>query len=927
VNKLATFTLDGYNSYSGCDIVVTASLPLINGQSVGKYYTLGSIQTLSISTHQDKRPVRSLGVINAKDYVMGPRTIAGSMVFAVFNKHFATEIMKDLGTVLLPDEIPALDITISFANEYGKKSRMAIYGVKLINEGQVMSINDLYTENTYQFVALGLEPLNVETDSALFNGSNLGNDGDLFFTSDGADGSGYYNVEDFNNNSGSNVSDSIKNNPELDSGKLLDNNIIYDGDESVFLQVSVQNAYEDEDMGLATFYMLPEQKDGMIYIYEGDEKKEGDPDYGLPVNDIKENYSISLYRGKYTAQYVEETTSKYSNIVTFVVETQKYEMSRGTKINVVPFIEKVTDKTITVSLDSKEFDTIHYFKRGGAVASMLFEKSPITLENLEPNTVYWIYFGNSIENSKNSVGKKTEPITVKTFKEDITEADYFRAYVEDNSNLLINDKDEVLNTIDELEGKVPDDLLQQADSNEAVVSDVQVKFPNKFVKSKTLIDAILSLPDSAIKQELLIFANKLTYQLISSYNSTAEHHISENISRNPFSAQISLKDYDKAFVYEYNNKKSYLINTFDCLTESFYGKSNKHYNVVGSKFETNKKSIPRFFSICKNTYMDKLIKYTNTNAYENLDLSSNLIRYHRYDSKTILALTIKENCYCDLNVLPAPYVYISDTNKVMANVKYDFINAHNIYNLVCAELNEALDYTPFRKVKFNGFMDSINLEEHYLGLVPGNKYLFWIEDNDNMKLSKPFLFEYTLNDTTLKEIYRDDVNRILDRLKREMLNKYSNNFMLEELFQYIRSIEPPEKDLYSTLESELITYCGNSKYEIMTYDMLFELMKITQTQNRMNILFDITIDKKNRNINFKVPDGYYMCAIKYTEDGSEKVHCWENTLNYGGDGYVLLFVMSNNMLYKSGFVLIDCKNNRYLAVDGLVEYISEGDVN
>ena len=153
---MATFTLDGYNSYSGCDIVVTASLPLINGQSVGKYYTLGSIQTLSISTHQDKRPVRSLGVINAKDYVMGPRTIAGSMVFAVFNKHFATEIMKDLGTVLLPDEIPALDITISFANEYGKKSRMAIYGVKLINEGQVMSINDLYTENTYQFVALGL---------------------------------------------------------------------------------------------------------------------------------------------------------------------------------------------------------------------------------------------------------------------------------------------------------------------------------------------------------------------------------------------------------------------------------------------------------------------------------------------------------------------------------------------------------------------------------------------------------------------------------------------------------------------------------------------------------------------------------------------------------------------------------------------------
>ena len=158
---MAYFTIEGYNSYSGCDITVTASLPPINGQIINKYYTLGSLQTLSISTHQDKRPVRSLGVINAKDYVMGPRTIAGSMVFAVFNKHFATEIMNDLGAsggknVVLPDEIPALNITINFANEYGRMSRMAIYGVKIINEGQVMSINDLYTENTYQFVALGL---------------------------------------------------------------------------------------------------------------------------------------------------------------------------------------------------------------------------------------------------------------------------------------------------------------------------------------------------------------------------------------------------------------------------------------------------------------------------------------------------------------------------------------------------------------------------------------------------------------------------------------------------------------------------------------------------------------------------------------------------------------------------------------------------
>lgn len=171
---MATFNLNGYNSYSGCDIVVTARLNIINNDNSvrEKVYTLGSIQTLSVSTHQDKKSVRVIGSVNALDYTMGPRTIAGSLVFAVFDQHFATEMFEDLSSItgktfFLPDELPALDLTISFANEYGRTSRMAIYGVRIINEGQVMSVNDLYTENTYQFVANALEPLSRGTGDGL----------------------------------------------------------------------------------------------------------------------------------------------------------------------------------------------------------------------------------------------------------------------------------------------------------------------------------------------------------------------------------------------------------------------------------------------------------------------------------------------------------------------------------------------------------------------------------------------------------------------------------------------------------------------------------------------------------------------------------------------------------------------------------------
>lgn len=164
-----------YNSFSGCDMAVTCNI-------LNQTISLGSLQTISYSIHMDRQPVRSIGNINAKDYTLGPRTIAGSLVFAVFDKHLLyhmieafwnnktntyasneyTKVASKYQSLtesrhILADELPPFDITISFANEYGTQSKAAIYGVRLVNEGQVMSINDIYTENTYQFVATDID--------------------------------------------------------------------------------------------------------------------------------------------------------------------------------------------------------------------------------------------------------------------------------------------------------------------------------------------------------------------------------------------------------------------------------------------------------------------------------------------------------------------------------------------------------------------------------------------------------------------------------------------------------------------------------------------------------------------------------------------------------------------------------------------------
>ena len=159
-------------SYSGTDIVVTAQLCIGNTKS--EFMTMGSLQTITYSVYDRMEPIHSLGNVNTKDYVHTHRYIAGSMVFAVFDQHWAKEFIekycKSAGIAesekILTDEIPPMNITISMGNEYGSSSRTALYGVRLFNEGMTMSVNDIYTEHTYQFVALNIDYLeNVQLPS------------------------------------------------------------------------------------------------------------------------------------------------------------------------------------------------------------------------------------------------------------------------------------------------------------------------------------------------------------------------------------------------------------------------------------------------------------------------------------------------------------------------------------------------------------------------------------------------------------------------------------------------------------------------------------------------------------------------------------------------------------------------------------------
>jgi peptidoglycan hydrolase-like protein with peptidoglycan-binding domain len=121
---------------------------------------LGNISTISYSIYRIKKPVNVLGNINIKGICKGPRVVAGTMIFTLINKHWVNEVIEAFpwiydkaGGKIYADELPLFDIVIISANEYGNYVSASIYGVDITDEAQVLSVQDLYTENQFSYIA------------------------------------------------------------------------------------------------------------------------------------------------------------------------------------------------------------------------------------------------------------------------------------------------------------------------------------------------------------------------------------------------------------------------------------------------------------------------------------------------------------------------------------------------------------------------------------------------------------------------------------------------------------------------------------------------------------------------------------------------------------------------------------------------------
>ena len=150
-----------YKTYTGTDTLVFVIFP------ESKPIILGSLTTISYSIFREKRPVPLLGKINTGGYTRGMRTIAGSMIFTVINQHFVEDIIQQIPYLsahdkIKADELPFFDVMIVCANEYGANAQMMLYGVEFLDDAQVISINDMFIENTFGFVARDIDILTAK---------------------------------------------------------------------------------------------------------------------------------------------------------------------------------------------------------------------------------------------------------------------------------------------------------------------------------------------------------------------------------------------------------------------------------------------------------------------------------------------------------------------------------------------------------------------------------------------------------------------------------------------------------------------------------------------------------------------------------------------------------------------------------------------
>lgn len=878
-------------SFSGCDIV--ASIDILDSSNIRKSHILGSLLTLTYSTFQDKKPVRSLGNINAKDYVYGPRTIAGTMIFAVFNKHIIYEISGGNETSLM-DELPPFDISISYANEYGIQSRMAIYGVRIVSEGQTVSVNDIYTENTYQYVAQDIEYINDTTKNTLKK--SKGNS--KIITS---------------------VSDTVTAaTPASKLVELIDKNNVLNTSSSkkatVVLSCKAVDALSLKKLGIAKLTLNPSQKDGITTI-TGTNGTINVDNSEFPNSTLY----IPLQCGDYTAIYENANSGLKSNEVSFNIGYKEVD-----NVSTAPLIIQRTDSSIKVMINNLHHDTLKY----GVVvngADIVYSSKNInsrtaTITNLVPDTTYSIYSCNKDDTSYK--------VTVKTLKTKTVLFDLIEDTINSNAVKLKYPKGDYLAVISYAKQIYLDN---ESKSQAFSVSDSLMS-----IRQKAVLDYNVT-EDTNLKANYLKIMNicsNLTDIVLNISNN--ENYYSNKYSEIKLPKQLEQTDLllngfsisdniRKINIYDPLNKMSLVktINTADQNTLSIANLKNGKYSALCIDKNNRYSPISEFYILDSNEKTDyynnvvPLISKYNTDAEyykQKLEMESGEFDALNTDAQSRILFESVNNPLVAL--FKAPEVTDCSQNGITVSIDTsDVFFGSSKYYLVLCELNGVITNTINFKKEIIQNTNEIVFEDSLYGIKDNTTYCVWIENEDGEQVSTAVTTRIDDSDKSIIDsiVVRDYMAYAEILLK--SVSDYDNK--TNEIITSLYIDETVSKyNIYDKLIEKILSYGATLPNK---NEYLLAVLKSKYSVTSSNFFLSSLLYKKGQYIVLPKGENSYIAnvnSVSYYSDQvntiSTSVTCNEDTTinlnDYGGDCIYIVCRCQESSMY-SGVVLINMQNS------------------
>lgn len=870
-------------------------------------YQLGEIQTISYSIHMDKKPVRSIGNVNAKDYVMGQRTIAGSLVFAVFNRHFAKNIMKDQnslfkdGEAFLVDELPPFNIVISLANEYGLRSKIVIYGIRLLTEGQVMSINDVFTENTYQFMATDIEYLN---DEKSYSSSKKG----VFLII---------------NDSKSPKDPNMK--PNLGLGRALAK--YHDPNssdiENITLSVSTSDATRNNPNGRATFSLYPVQTEGFIEISNSSNKTQR-----ILVNGSN-SYPIELKPDLYSSKFTKPNPSKWKcNAKAFTIKAFKDDFAVN---KYAPIVEVITDTSMQIYSNEPSHSHIRLCPSNKEEYIYYELKNRrVNITGLEKNKLY------KIASCSGPDTTSSPEITIRTLTSFDKPFNDFIRLVECNAGLLLYKELGRYYSIIEKARDIAAATENYQNPTSAIII-LKKKFEDELSRldknSSDYNDLYIELSHNIYAcNELLFLSNKVQNNIIASINKDTPVEIPIMFYDDTYSNNFEFtKDITKAEFYrQYKNSAqsaksvpSYNFKTIDNHENSFkfIGKSGTNHYVQALREHARSPKL-EFYEMTASEKADKIKNDSNKDIISDQmqikiesilkeEMGSNI------NNSALNRAFMRKTREIDNPLVLDPNIIVKEEEAIKVKTQID--------NLVCDEYNyeyyiavasrKDLVLNDFiYKKKFSSKDNEIVLDNIDFAILKNEDYAIWIEDKDFNQISNVTTFVASAETIDDRIVLEYELKKIIDEIKISLEPILPTN----TFNSLCANIEYDEDTTKVNIISKTLEYL---MYKGFGESVLIKSLKaikhlIGNTVNTDGIISDINLD--NFDLSFNSNKEGTIVISSFGKDGEEikllKASEFNNiNIQDINCDYMLVYVVSKDLIFKSDIIFIN-KSSRKVEV-------------